>query len=129
MHGRISFKIAVTVGAAVLTVVLGHWTYNRHAAATRRAAIRPQGMSISGPNVPRLHFDTVVEHGHIIEIQGTTEPGASVMINGEPVPVIFEGATFRYFVGPLPTGLTVLTISAQTEDGGVNTQRAAVEVH
>jgi hypothetical protein len=70
----------------------------------------------------------VVHHGHIVEIKGSTEPGAVVMINGQPAATFFEGTSFRHFVGPLPTGTTIVTITIQNELGGVTTRQLALTV-
>jgi hypothetical protein len=49
-----------------------------------------------------------------------------VMINGQPVASIFPENTFRHFLGPLPTGTTIVTITCQNQQGGVNTQQLAL---
>jgi hypothetical protein len=81
---------------------------------------------ISEAPVPVLYITTVVQHGRIVEIEGMTEPGTIVMINGEAAATIFEGNAFRHFVGPLPAGTTMIAITCQNEHGGVNTQQLAV---
>ncbi len=48
------------------------------------------------------------------------------MVNGERAAVIFAGSRIRHFVGPLPDGITVVTITAQNDEGGVITKRLAV---
>src|SRR5689334_3320690 len=91
----------------------------------------------SGPNkhkvakgmdleVPHLEIKSVVQHGDIYEIVGSAEPGSSVMINGQYAPLVFENSTFKYFVGPLPNGVTVLTVTVQNEYGGVDTKQVAL---
>jgi hypothetical protein len=77
------------------------------------------------PEIPLLEITAVVQHGHIYEIKGRVERGALVMINDEKVPTFGE-SSFRYFVGPLPTGLTVITVTLQNEKGGVNTKQLAI---
>lgn len=77
--------------------------------------------------MPALQINSVVQHGHIIEIQGSTEAGAVVMINGQTASTI-EGNSFRHFVGPLPSGTTIITVTSQDEQGGVNTQQIAATV-
>lgn len=49
-----------------------------------------------------------------------------VMVNGEKAAVIFDSSRIKQFVGPLPDGITVITITAQNEKGGVNTHEVAV---
>ena len=77
---------------------------------------------------PALHITSLVQHGDIVEIQGSTDPGAVVMINGENAPIIFGENEFRHFLGPLPFGTTVITVTSQDERGGVNTQQIAATI-
>lgn len=88
----------------------------------------PTYVSIA-PNVqhsPTLRITDVVQHGRIVEIKGATDAGAVVMINGQPVASIFPENTFRHFLGPLPRGTSIVSITCQDEQGGVNTQQVAV---
>lgn len=78
------------------------------------------------PPVPTLHVTSVVQHGHIVEIKGATDAGAVVMINGQPVASVFPENTFKHFLGPLPAGTTIITVTCQDEKGGVNTQQLAL---
>jgi len=80
----------------------------------------------SEPRAPVFHITSIVEHGRIVEIKGTTEPGTFVMINGETVASIFDGNAFRHFVGPLPAGTTIVSITCQNGQGGVDTKQLAV---
>jgi len=80
----------------------------------------------SEPPAPVLHVTSVVQHGRIVEIEGTTEPGAIVMINGHPAATIFDGNAFRHFVGPLRAGTSIISITCQNERGGVETQQLAL---
>lgn len=80
------------------------------------------------PSPPILRVTSIVQHGHIVEIQGTTEPGAVVMINGQPAATLFDGNQFRHFVGPLPAGTSIVSVTSQNDHGGVNTQQMAVTV-
>jgi hypothetical protein len=75
-----------------------------------------------------LDIDPLVQHGHVIELAGKTEAGARVMVNGHEVPVIGADGKFRYFMPPLPTGESVITITAQNSKGGVNTQQQKVVI-
>jgi len=77
------------------------------------------------PAPPSLQVSSVVQHGHILEIEGSTDPGAIVMINGEPAATIFPGNSFRQFVGPLPSGTSIISLSSQNEKGGVKTLQLA----
>ncbi len=73
-----------------------------------------------------LELDPFVQHGHVIEVTGKTQNGARVMVNGSEVPMIGGDGGFHYFTPPLPTGEAVITVTAQTAQGGVNTQQKKV---
>jgi len=75
-----------------------------------------------------LALDQLVQHGHVIEVRGKTDPSARVMVNGEEVPVIGGDGTFRYYTKPLPEGENVITVTAQNAKGAVNTQTKSVVV-
>ena len=73
-----------------------------------------------------LELDPFVQHGHVIEVTGKTQVGARVMVNGSEVPMINSDGAFHYFTPPLPTGEAVITVTAQTAQGGVNTQQKKI---
>jgi hypothetical protein len=73
-----------------------------------------------------LELDPFVQHGHVIEVTGKTQVGARVMVNGSEVPMINSDGAFHYFTPPLPTGEAVITVTAQTAQGGVNTQQQKI---
>ncbi|HET7892960.1 MAG TPA: hypothetical protein VFL34_15645 [Candidatus Sulfotelmatobacter sp.] len=73
-----------------------------------------------------LDLDPFVQHGHVIEVTGKTQVGARVMVNGSEVPMINSDGAFHYFTPPLPTGEAVITVTAQTAQGGVNTQQQKI---
>jgi hypothetical protein len=75
-----------------------------------------------------LELDPLVQHGHVIEVKGKTDPRARVMVNGEEVPVIGGDGTFRYYTPPLPQGESVITITAQNTRGAVSTKTMQVVV-
>jgi hypothetical protein len=75
-----------------------------------------------------LDIDPLIQHGHVIELTGKTEPGARVMVNGHEIPVIGGDGSFHYFMPPLTTGESVITITAQNSKGGVNTQQQKVVI-
>jgi hypothetical protein len=75
-----------------------------------------------------LELDPFIQHGHVIEVRGKTEPSARVMVNGQEVPVITSEGQFHYFTPPLPTGENVITITAQNTKGGVNTMTKKVVI-
>jgi hypothetical protein len=73
-----------------------------------------------------LDLDPFVQHGHVIEVTGKTQIGARVMVNGHEVPMLSGDGTFHYFTPPLETGEAVITVTAQTAQGGVNTQQKKI---
>jgi hypothetical protein len=90
-----------------------------------RFTIIPKGKTAVAIN---LELDPFVQHGHVIEVLGKTESGARVMVNGREVPMIAPDGTFHYFTPPLPAGESVITITAQNSQGGVNTQQKKVVI-
>jgi hypothetical protein len=73
-----------------------------------------------------LELDPFIQHGHVIEVTGKTQIGARVMVNGREVPMITSDGTFHYFTPPLATGEAVITVTAQTSEGGVNTRQKKI---
>lgn len=82
----------------------------------------------SDNNTIALEIDPLIQHGHVIELTGKTEAGARVMVNGHEVPVIGSDGSFHYFMPPLPSGESIITITAQNTKGGVNTQQQKVVI-
>ena len=75
-----------------------------------------------------LELDPFIQHGHVIEVTGKTQIGARVMVNGREVPMVSTDGTFHYFTPPLTTGEAVITVTAQTAQGGVNTQQKKIMI-
>ncbi|HKW17747.1 MAG TPA: hypothetical protein VJO35_09590 [Terriglobales bacterium] len=75
-----------------------------------------------------LQLDPFIQHGRVIELTGKTEAGARVMVNGHEVPVVGADGTFHFFTPPLPTGETLITVTAQDSKGGVNTEQQKVVI-
>ena len=75
-----------------------------------------------------LDLDPFIQHGHVIEVQGKTETGARVMVNGREVPIVADDGTFHYFTPPLPNGENMITVTAQNSKGGVNTHQQKVVI-
>jgi len=73
-----------------------------------------------------LELDPFIQHGHVIEVTGKTQTGARVMVNGSEVPMVASDGSFHYFTPPLPAGEAVITVTAQTAQGGVNTQQKKI---
>jgi len=75
-----------------------------------------------------LELDPFIQHGHVIEVTGKTQTGARVMVNGSEVPMVTSDGQFHYFTPPLPQGEAVITVTAQTAQGGVNTQQKKIVI-
>lgn len=90
-----------------------------------RFTIIPKGKQTAAID---LDLDPFIQHGHVIEVAGKTQVGARVMVNGREVPMIGSDGTFHYFTPPLMTGESVITVTAQTAQGGVNTQQKKVVI-
>jgi hypothetical protein len=73
-----------------------------------------------------LDLDPFIQHGHVIEVTGRTQVGARVMVNGREVPMVTTDGSFHYFTPPLEAGEAVITVTAQTAQGGVNTQQKKI---
>ncbi len=73
-----------------------------------------------------LELEPFIQFSHVIQLKGRTERGARVMVNGEEVPVVGEDGKFNYFTPPLPTGVNVITVTAQNTRGGVATKTQSV---
>ena len=90
-----------------------------------RFTIIPRGKDEAAIN---LELEPFVQHGHVIELTGRTEIGARVMVNGREVPVIGADGSFHYFTPSLPPGESVITVTAQNSQGGVNTLQKKVVI-
>ena len=90
---------------------------------------RFQIIAKGAPNLGlRLELEPFIQHGHVIEIKGCTEPGARVLVNSEEVPLVGADGCFDYFTSPLPNGENVITITAQNARGAVNTQTKKIVI-
>jgi hypothetical protein len=90
-----------------------------------RFTILPKGRDMAAIN---LELDPFIQHGHVIELVGRTENGARVMVNGREVPLVGTDGSFRYFTPPLPAGESLITITAQNAQGGVNTVQKKIVI-
>jgi len=74
-----------------------------------------------------LTVDQVLRISNIFEIIGRTDPGASVIVNEEPVPLGSADGSFKHFTSPLPhKGKNVITITAQDRSGNLKTLKREV---
>ncbi len=112
----------------LLACVLGYEPLASRSA--RRSAVvrhQPTQGTGAGPHTPLLQIQSVVRHGRVVEVRGRTAPKTTIMINGERA-AVFDDWGFKHFVGPLPSGLTIISVTAQNEGGGVNTEQVAVYI-
>jgi hypothetical protein len=86
------------------------------AESTAKFTLLPRG---SGNSSIALEVSPFVQHGHTIEVRGQTEPGARVIINGDEA-VLRPDGSFFHFTKPLPSGESMITVTAQNAKGGVN---------
>ena len=64
-------------------------------------------------NEAYLEVTKIIQHGKVVEVQGKTEPGSTVIINNEQVFSISPDGTFRGFTAPFPNiGSNQITITA-----------------
>ena len=75
-----------------------------------------------------LEVDNTVLQGNVVEIIGRTEPGAALIINGEPVASIQSDGQFRHFLPPMPKGSHEVIITGQNRRGGTATKRVQVVI-
>lgn len=66
--------------------------------------------------------------GRVAEIIGKTEPGAALIINGQPVPIIAPDGTFRHFTEALEPGQHTITVIGQNRRGGTSTRSVSIFV-
>jgi hypothetical protein len=66
--------------------------------------------------------------GPIVEVYGRTEPGAALIINGQPVPSIGGDGSFQYFTEPLAPGEHTIVIVGQNRRGGTAKQQVTIVV-
>jgi hypothetical protein len=67
-------------------------------------------------------------HGRVVEIIGRTEPGAALIVNGQPVPIIAANGTFRHFTEPLEPGQHTIVIVGENRRGGTNQTKVTIVV-
>jgi hypothetical protein len=133
LHGKAG-KTALYVVGGLLLAVVGWWLLapsghpEAGPAAGRPSALRRIAQRVTNaPPTPKLQISDVQQNGQIVEIRGTADCDAAVMINGERVPLIFDHCGFKHFV-LLPQGPSTIAITAQGSAGGVNTQLIKVNI-
>ena len=66
--------------------------------------------------------------GRVAEIVGKTEPGAALIVNGQPVPNIAPDGTFRHFTEPLEPGQHTIVVVGQNRRGGTGHAQVSIVV-
>ena len=67
-------------------------------------------------------------HGRVAELIGRTEPGAALIINGQPVANISPDGTFRHFTEPLEPGQHTIVVIGSNRRGGTAKQPVSIFV-
>jgi len=67
-------------------------------------------------------------HGRVAELIGKTEPGAALIINGQPVANIAQDGTFRHFTEPLEPGQHTIVVIGSNRRGGTAKQQISIVV-
>lgn len=75
-----------------------------------------------------LEIDGVQLHGRVAEIIGRTEPGATLIVNGQTVPNIAPDGSFRHFTEPLTAGEHTIVVIGQNRRGGTAKQQTSIVV-
>jgi len=75
-----------------------------------------------------LEVDDTQLQGNVVEVIGRTEPGATLIINGEQVADIQPDGRFRYFTQPMQKGSHTIAITGQNRRGGTSTKRVEVVI-
>lgn len=125
--------ILLVLVPAVLLLGLAWFLLGRHSSDLAQAPGRPSPLrriaqrSPAGPPTPKLQISSVRQTGQVVEVSGTADCNAAVMINGERAPLIFNHCGFKHFL-LLPQGPSTIAVTAQGPAGGVNTQLIKVNI-
>jgi hypothetical protein len=75
-----------------------------------------------------LEIESTQIHGRVAELIGKTEPGAALIINGQPVANISQDGTFRHFTEPLEPGEHTIVVIGSNRRGGTAKQQISIVV-
>jgi hypothetical protein len=67
-------------------------------------------------------------HGRVAEIVGRAEPGAAIIVNGQPVPNIAQDGSFRHFTEALDPGQHTISIIGSNRRGGTAMKQVSIVV-
>ncbi|MGB7434270.1 MAG: hypothetical protein WBR26_18370 [Candidatus Acidiferrum sp.] len=75
-----------------------------------------------------LEIEGTQMHGRVAELIGKTEPGAALIVNGQPVANISQDGTFRHFTEPLEPGEHTLVVIGSNRRGGTAEKKISIVV-
>jgi hypothetical protein len=75
-----------------------------------------------------LDIQSTQIQGHVAELIGKTEPGAALIINGQPVANISPDGTFRHFTEPLEPGQHTIVVIGSNRRGGTAKREVSIVV-
>lgn len=75
-----------------------------------------------------LDIESTQIHGRVAELIGKTEPGAALIVNGQPVANISPDGTFRHFTEPLEPGEHTIVVIGSNRRGGTATKKISIVV-
>lgn len=75
-----------------------------------------------------LQIEPAQIHGRVAEIIGKAEPGAALIINGQPVANISPDGSFRHFTEPLDPGQHTITVIGSNRRGGTAMKQVSIVV-
>ena len=75
-----------------------------------------------------LEIESTQIHGRVAEIIGRAEPGAALIVNGQPVANISPDGTFRHFTEPLEPGQHTIVVIGSNRRGGTAKQQVSIVV-
>jgi len=75
-----------------------------------------------------LEVDATELHGNVVEVIGRTEPGAALLVNGQPVANVQTDGRFRHFTEPMARGSQTIVITGQNRRGGTAIKRVPIVI-
>ena len=75
-----------------------------------------------------LEIESTQIHGRVAEIIGRAEPGAALIVNGQPVANISPDGGFRHFTEPLEPGQHTIVVIGSNRRGGTAKQQVSIVV-
>lgn len=75
-----------------------------------------------------LEIEGTQLHGNVVEVIGRTEPGAALIVNGEPVASLQPDGRFRHFTESMARGSQTIVITGQNRRGGTAIKRVPIVI-